>query len=396
MIKLFYVCIFLSTFSSCGTLHKPHYNDTLKDWQENAPRSQVDEIIHTLYLIGDAGELDNPDAKTNTVITALEKQITLEKSETSLVFLGDNVYPHGLPKKGSPDRKHAENILITQINSARSHQGNTYFIPGNHDWNKHYPGGREAILRQEKFIEAYDTEANPITFLPDNACSDPEIVEVNDDLVFVFIDTQWWLQRWQYEKDINKGCELQSKQELLDQMDKIFLSHQDKEIVIMMHHPIISDGVHGGHFGFRHHVFPLTEVYKHLWIPLPIIGSLYPAFRRIKGSRQDIPNNKNKSLMQELKHLAQASEGQVIFASGHDHGLQYFDNEKIKYIVSGAGGKIDFVRRNGDADYARGGRGFVKIDFYENKEAWAYYYIINPDTSKATLELRVQLRVQSN
>ncbi len=391
MIKFLYTISILCFLCSCGTLHKPYYNDTVKDWKNNNPLPQQ-EIIHSLYLIGDAGELDNNLQKTNAVTTALKKQIALEKSKTSLVFLGDNVYPHGLPKKDAHDRAYAEEILLEQISCAAAHQGKTYFIPGNHDWNKHYPGGRKAILRQEKFIEAYNTEANQISFLPDNACSDPEIIEINDNLVFVFLDTQWWLQRWQYEKDINQGCKIQTKQEFLDQMSSIFSTFQSKELVIMMHHPIHSDGVHGGHFGFKHHVFPLTEVYRHLWIPLPFIGSLYPAFRRIKGSRQDIPNNHNKTLMQELKRMAQNSGGQVIFASGHDHGLQYYDQDKIKYIISGAGGKIDFVKRNGNADYARGRRGFVKIDFYKNKESWAYYYVINPDKDETMLELRVNLR----
>ena len=52
--------------SSCGTLKKPYYKDGDQEWSEmrSTPGKQ---LLHSLYLVGDAGELDDPQKGTNYV-----------------------------------------------------------------------------------------------------------------------------------------------------------------------------------------------------------------------------------------------------------------------------------------------------------------------------------------
>lgn len=385
------VVLLSAAFVGCGTYTKPYYDEAVSSWQQDKSSSGK-KIVHSLYLVGDTGEIDDEVQHTNVVLEALKKNLAQEKVETSLVFLGDNIYPHGMPPISSEKRAEAERIITAQLDCAQVHDGTTYFIPGNHDWNKHKPGGRKAIKRQEKFIEEYSKDNSKIKFYPKDACGDPKVIKIHKDLVYVFLDTQWWLHDWSQEKNMNKGCEIKSRADLLQRMHEIMVEYKNDEIVILMHHPIKSDGTHGGYFSFKQHLFPLTELKDNLWIPLPIIGSAYAAYRKVTGSKQDIPHVLNQELMQRLDELAQKLRINIVFASGHDHGLQYFEDQRIRYIVSGAGGKIDYVRKGGEALYTRSGRGYVKIDFYKDFEAWAEFYIVDPLTGEAALEFRTEIR----
>jgi len=378
--------------ASCGTLKQPYYSDDGMEWQSQKP-SDGKEVIHSLYLVGDTGELDDLEAKTNIVLEVLKVNIVKEDVETSLVFLGDNIYPDGMPPEDSKERPMAEDIINAQLECAKYHEGNTYFIPGNHDWNHYSPGGRDAVLRQENYVESYFDEKDiKVRHYPTDACGDPKEVKIHKDLVFVFIDSQWWLQDWSQEKKMNKGCELKSRGDFLKRMEEIMTDHKNDEIVVMMHHPIKSDGTHGGKFGIKQHLFPLTEFKDNLWIPLPILGSIYPIYRTMTGSIQDIPNENNRALMQGLDNIAKKLMVDVIFISGHDHGLQHFEEEEIQYIISGAGGKTDFVKREGKAEYARSARGYVRLNFHEDFEVWADYFVVDPATKEASVEFRKQLR----
>ncbi|NNE14897.1 MAG: hypothetical protein HKN51_07955 [Saprospiraceae bacterium] len=388
MNKLLFILVIFITVS-CGTRNGAYYSDDAAD--QSKVKTSNKKLVHSLYLVGDTGEVDDLVSGNNFVTHAVKKMITGSDKNTSLVFLGDNIYPVGMPKKDDPTRDISEKIINAQLDLAQTFEGKTYFIPGNHDWNKHKKGGLKAIKRQEKYIEAYyGKDDKSVKFYPNDGCADPKVLKVNKDLVFVFLDTQWWMHDWRKEKKINKGCDIKSRLDLLKHIEEIFTDHKNDEIVVLMHHPIKSNGLHGGNFSFNHHLFPIHE--KNIWIPLPIIGSLYPIFRQVTGSVQDITHIKNKELMQGMNDIAKKLRVNVIFASGHDHGMQYFNEGKLKYIVSGGGGKTDYVKKGGDAEYAKEARGFAKINFYEDFETWLEMYTVTGFNTEPVMEYRTQLR----
>jgi hypothetical protein len=199
MNKLIVFCFAMIMVSSCGTLKSPYYSDDALDWKKNNQPIQ-NKHIHSLYLIGDGGELDDKVQNKNFVLDAASEMLKEETVETSLVYLGDNVYPVGLQKSDDTDRDMGERILDAHLALSESHDGITYFIPGNHDWNKDRKGGRKAIKRQEDYIKEYAKTNGNVKFYPSNACGDPQVIKVNKDLVYVFLDSQWWLQNWSREK----------------------------------------------------------------------------------------------------------------------------------------------------------------------------------------------------
>src|SRR2546427_9539477 len=71
-----------------------------------------------------------------------------------IVFLGDNVYPDGMPDSAAPGRAKAERVLTQQLRVLQASGARGFFVPGNHDWDSMQPGGWDAIRRQERFIAA--------------------------------------------------------------------------------------------------------------------------------------------------------------------------------------------------------------------------------------------------
>ena len=279
--------LFVLFASSCAN-YKINYSEKSKNWEQNSPpTSKV--LEHRMYLIGDAGNA--PMGGTTAVLQFLSSQLPKESKNSSIVFLGDNIYPGGMPPKGEEeDRTLSEYRLKIQMDALEGFKGKTHFIPGNHDWRT---WGLKGLKREEKFIEKYmnrgveDKDDWENYFLPDNGCAGPDVVELNENLVMVIIDSQWWLADWDKEPSINDGCEVKNKFMFQFNVENILRKHRRKNVVVALHHPPFSNGPHGGATTLKEHIFPLTQLKDNLYIPLPVIGSIGAFARGALGSKQD-------------------------------------------------------------------------------------------------------------
>src|SRR6188472_4572089 len=73
---------------------------------------QVDSISQRIFLIGDAGELVGT---THPVVDWLKKNVDWNDEKNVAVFLGDNIYPLGLPMEGQADYVGAKEIIDYQL-----------------------------------------------------------------------------------------------------------------------------------------------------------------------------------------------------------------------------------------------------------------------------------------
>jgi len=310
-----------------------------------------------IYLIGDAGLSKD---YVEPLFELLKKQIENDTAPSLVVFLGDNIYPRGLPDKGKKGRKEAEEILDYQISQLEKLNCQIIFIPGNHDWDM---GGRRGIFNiknQEKYIEEHLNRGN--IFVPNSGCPGPKTIKINDNLVLIAIDTQWWLH--QYEKPpIEEGdCPIRTKEEFILLLQDEIDDNKDKQIIVVGHHPIYSNGNHGGKFQFKDHLFPLTAANKYLYLPLPIIGSFYPFYRKNIGINADLANPEYQKLIHELL-LSFKDVENLVYAAGHEHSLQYFVKNNQHYIVSGSGAKQDYVKDNEESEFAQSVQGLFKLEY---------------------------------
>jgi hypothetical protein len=323
------------------------------------PALAPEDIAVSLYLIGDAG---NPDSAGDPVLKALRRDLGGRRSERVVVFLGDNIYPRGLPAPGRPGRKEAERYLAAQVEVITATGSRGYLIPGNHDWAKHGPDGWNAIRRQETFVDS--AGGGRVSLQPGGGCPGPSVVDIGTRLRLVLLDSQWWLHSGPKPRDPDSSCSADAEPEIVDSLRAALLGAGSRLVVMAAHHPLRSGGVHGGHFGWKDHVFALREIRSWLWIPLPWLGSLYPAARQRGISSQDIPSPAYQRLIAALRR-GMAAAPPALYAAGHEHNLQVLSGGPARLeLVSGTG----IYGHTGPAVpirgtlFARGASGFARLD----------------------------------
>ncbi|MEO7987240.1 MAG: metallophosphoesterase, partial [Gemmatimonadales bacterium] len=289
------------------------------------------EVASTLLLIGDAG---SPARGGEPVLRALERDAAVAPERTTIVFLGDNVYPRGVPDSASPARPDAERRLRDQIAVVREAGAHGIFVPGNHDWAKHAASGWDAIRRQGALIAA---DSGPTVMLPEGGCPGPSVADVGSRFRVVLLDTQWWLHKGPKPGPDNSSCSPSTPGGVADSLRGAIDGAGNREVIVAGHHPLASGGVHGGHFTWKDHIFPLRVVARWLWLPLPVIGSIYPLARQHGASSQDLSGGANRRMRAAIES-AFGSHHPLVYASGHDHGLQVLTGTTARYLlVSGAG-----------------------------------------------------------
>src|SRR5438128_469490 len=72
--------------------------------------AQTDSISQRIFLIGDAGELFGGNG-TQPVIDWLQTHVDWNDHRNTAIFLGDNIYPLGLPQKGEPGYQEAKDVI---------------------------------------------------------------------------------------------------------------------------------------------------------------------------------------------------------------------------------------------------------------------------------------------
>lgn len=347
-----------------------------------------------MYLIGDAGN-DSPEHPA-PVLEYLKMKLATEPKTSSALFMGDNIYEYGMPPaEDSAKRKVAEYRIDSQLETLKDFKGRPIFMPGNHDWRG---WGVKGLKRQEKYIQKYlngnrgveDKEKYEDYFLPKDGCAGPEVVELNDNVVVIVVDSQWWLTDWDKDSKINEGCEIKNREQFGFVFENVIRKYRNKNVVIAMHHPPYTYGPHGGKYTAKQHLFPLTEMNPKLWIPLPVIGTLSAVFRGTIGSRQDIANRHYKDLRKVI--LAGAKKnGNFIFASGHEHTLQFIENDEQEFIVSGSGSKNSPVGMGKGSQFATTDLGFSTLSFYEGGETWVKYWKVSADGNTADVIFQKKL-----
>jgi len=340
----------------------------------------ADSVLHRVILIGDAGRLRNGK---NPVVDAVSARYDLDNIRTTLVYLGDNVYPHGLEDETSPNYDSLTAILGYQAQPGLASPGraspglgkrsNVIFIPGNHDWAKGRPAGWERIRRQGQWLDSL--HAPNIRLLPADGCPGPEVIPLDSNLVLIVVDTQWWLHP--YEKPgVDSDCACKTEDEVLTRLTDLINRNRDKGIILATHQPFRSYGIHGGYYTIKQHLFPLTDINSHLYIPLPIIGSIYPFGRGVIGNIQDLPNQTYKRMVRLFEN-AVAPAPNVLFVSGHDHALQHIVDGNRNYIVSGSGINRERVKPGKLARFVSGEWGYVVVDHLVGGRVRATFFTVD-------------------
>jgi hypothetical protein len=300
-----------------------------------APRTPSYRVI----LIGDAGATRPEDATLSDLGLWAEDLV----DRTAVVFLGDNLYPSGL---GESDER-GEGILLQQLRATRARK---IFVPGNHDWGNVIPSAAK-LANQERFVEAF--RESPAEFLPKGGCPGPALetlVEpgagLSRGLYVMGLDLDWWL----LDAEDRPACAgIASERDFLRLVAKELRARADDHVLVVAHHPIRTGGPHGG-YGRGFWTSRLVSLANGLGITV-----------------QDLDGDVYRRMVRRLVP-ALAKEPPLVYAAGHDHGLQVIEgrNTAGTLVVSGAGSakNITTVTAIAGTLFAHAHPGFVVLDFF--------------------------------
>ncbi|MBO6605808.1 metallophosphoesterase [Psychroserpens sp.] len=346
-------------FASCAT-----YNMQVDSTKATQSNTSDKTLSHTFYLVGDAGH-QKELATQNKVLLELKNKLQSESKDASILFLGDNVSSDGFPKKKHPSYASSIANLQSQIDVVDGFKGTTLFIPGNQDW--YSEDGLQGLKRQEKFIEE---QLKKSSFLPNNGCPIDKI-DISDDIVLIVIDSQWYLEDWIQHPTINDDCEIKTRAKFFDEFEGLVKKNRDKTTLVALHHPMFSNGPHGGQYSAKQHLKPL-----------PIIGSLKSLIRKTGGvSTQDIQNKNYQKLRNRIVTISQESK-KVIFVSGHEHSLQFIKQDNLPQIISGASAKVSATKSSKNGVFSYGGLGYAKLDVFTDGSSKVSFYSVDDSGSK--------------
>jgi hypothetical protein len=346
LIFIFTIC-YSTSCSHRSPYYRPGINPTVPD------EISDEDVQHRVILIGDAGE------PQKTEMNKLQQWASRIPQRTIIFFLGDNIYNHGMPPKEDSYRSEAERRILAQINVVRHSGARGVSVPGNHDWGWTRKDHLKTLLREQDFVLQH-LPAN--SFLPANGCPGPRVIDM-PGLRIIILDTDLWVN-----KDLKWGspCENQNLEQVRATLEENLKTAWNRIVLVAAHHPLASHGTHGGFFTWQDHLFPLTRLNKWLWIPLPVVGSLYPILRwHVVHSPEDLSNPNYKAMIRTFEETFKANPP-LIYASGHDHTLQVLKGRGAAYfLVSGAGSKdkIKPVSDGDDTIFAQSHPGFMVVDF---------------------------------
>ncbi|HEX8462901.1 MAG TPA: BamA/TamA family outer membrane protein, partial [Segetibacter sp.] len=337
--------------------------------------SQEDSLQARIILIGDAGDFKGG---RHPVIDAVKQTSKLDK-KTTILYMGDNLYTTGLPDEQNLQYDIRRSVLDTQIAIAAGTDAKVYFMPGNHDWDKGGKGGWDAIIRQQQYIDSKGDKN--VKFYPENGCGGPVEVSITPDITMIIFDSQWWIHP--YDKPgIESDCPYKTKLEVLSEIDDILSKNAKKLVILACHHPMKSYGIHGGYFTLKQHIFPFTDLKPNLYIPMPVIGSIYPIARGVFGVPEDLSHPAYENMIRDIQKVAK-NHPNLIFVAGHEHNLQLIKDSTHNYIVSGSGTKHTRVSPNKNAPFVSDLNGYAVLNVSKNKNVDVSFYTVADSISNA-------------
>ncbi len=342
-------------------------------WAQSAPQKRASPVSRVVF-IGDAGALVNG---RSPVMDAARKTVPFDKN-TTVVYLGDNLYRHGLPDEQAMDYEKYRAVLDSQMDIANGTPSEVYFIPGNHDWENGAPTGFATVMRQQRYINTQS--GKNVHFLPQEGCPGPEVVNIGDNAVLVIMDSQWWLHNYG-KPGLESDCDAKSRLEVLEQLKDIVVENEKKLLLFACHHPFRSNGEHGGYYTWKQHLFPFTDVFPKAYVPLPVLGSVYPITRGVFGTIQDMKHPTYANMIAEVEPVIR-QHPHPVFLAGHEHALQYFKDSTATFIGSGSGCKHTRVSPSRDAPYVADSLGFVVVNVYADNTSDVEFHTVQPDGSQ--------------
>ncbi|GHA48370.1 hypothetical protein GCM10007103_31550 [Salinimicrobium marinum] len=313
----------------------------------SSPAFSQQEISHTFYISANTG--DSEENAAASIFSEINK--ASEKDDSAmLLLLGNMTRKEGFPEGAA--RKNSEDFLRKQLLEPISNfNGKVIFTPGVREWNKAAP---QSIDDLESFLQ----DNSKAEVWPDDGCPLEEEV-LNDEVVLITVDSQWFLEDWDDHPEMNLDCEIKDREQFFVEFKDDLKDNHGKTKIVAIHHPVMSNN----NLGFINRT-----------------GGFFP---------QSFEHQKLQRLRSRLETLASLYDD-VIFVSGSHRNLQFLDNERNPQIISGAAAKTEAARAKEDEHFASEKNGFVKLTIYKDGSSKADFYEVTTEGSQLLFSKNIE------
>ncbi|QAA81268.1 phosphoesterase [Aequorivita sp. H23M31] len=354
--------IFITFVASVSLLACASYNPKYKNSPSQTEGKSISkDIAKTFYFIGNAG---NGSDKASNSMQSLSNYLAENNSEDSyVVFLGNSFYPKGMQPKKDELTKKATNSMQSQLSALKDFKGKILVVPGNMEWQ----GGVDGLELEEDFLkDKFDGEG---VLQPNNGCP-LEGIDVSEDIYLLLVDTQWFLEDWDNYPEMNRKCEIKTRDKFFTEIESELKKNANKTIIFTMYHPLLTYGQHGGKYPLIH-----KDVFSTLIKPIKSLGAI---------SKQDRYNERYNELIDRVRVLTKDLE-RLVFVSGLDQSLQYIENGNVKQIVSGSGSGSTAATLGQYGKFSYGGEGFARLDIDKNSATEVRFFKSEKDGNSQLL-----------
>ena len=314
------------------------------------------------------GDLGYDYERGLTTLDAMVRAMPPQKKQSSLLLLGDIVGEEGLRKEGGVEEVHLEAIadILGQV------PGKIYYAPGENELGRQ--GDFDRLGRLEDYFD--DHVDKKVRFMPNNTCSGPDDDEIYDRVGLIGFNSAWYLADWTRDDEVSEGCDYTNRNAATFALADEIKGYRDKVKIVMMHHPLQSNGNRGGKYSFSEHLFPLADVIPGAYLPLPIVGSLIRGVQSVAGGRHDVNSLLYQQMIRKIK-TGIDDEVNVIFVSGHEHNMMLAHEDTYIKLTAGSGSVKGPASPGNDANFAFGAIGYSRLDFYDSGEVFAGFYTVD-------------------
>ena len=288
-------------------------------------KAQSNNSNHSVFLASNMVDINN-----TTGFTAKMEEILSEQTESFTFIINGDLVNSKFKKNFKKD-----SIRITSLFTRLSQFKNGTFIivPGDRDWDGSGKHGLSNVKKLERLIKSL--KLKNVKWSVKKGCPGPKEFVLDENLLLITIDTQWWNHPFDVPGPIDGDCKVSTTDDFKEEFEDIINENPDKNIIIAGHHPIISNGEYGGHLPFYKHIFPLTDLNENLYLPIPLLGSFYPSFRENIGNSDDIVNERFDET-RKLLHNILNDYNSLIYVSGHEKTQQILEVNGNYFVNSGA------------------------------------------------------------
>jgi hypothetical protein len=331
--------------------------------QLNAKALDRDSINYRIFNIGNIVDIKNKPEFSHS----LKGLISSSSEPTLLILNGD------LIKKNKSNYLGYDSLNIYNMLKVFSTIPNckTIVIPGDRDWNNSGKNGLEKVNKLENLIE--HKSLKNVKWVLDNGCPGPILIELDSNLLFMAINTQWWNHPHDKPTSVDGLCKINTKKDFILEFENALSESEDKNLIIAGHFPL---------------VIQRKPSFKDFILPLPILGSFTASFHQNIGGHKDIVNDLFNSIRKKLLKKMSLKQG-VVYLSGHYYNTQIIKEEKNYFINNGLPNKSKKNRGINTALYSSTSPEITEVVYYSNgKISSNIYSFIN---SKFQLKKEVPL-----